>query len=404
MEQSLILDGHPMPGVWRFYLPDPELLRLPRERQATCDRCRRAALGRCRSDCCCCTHLPRLPNTMIGLALEDSRAAAAVETLLGRGQLLPFGLVPTPSQHLAAAHDAAEGVFGQDPTRLCPFARVVDEPVPGVRCQLHPFRGSICASYFCAFDHGPAGEAFWGELQALVGQVESALAWWAMGRLGLDPARYRQALDSLADQVPAMAASDHEGWPAEARRLLWGDWLGRERLFFAGCARLLREHRDELFTLACDHPHAEAVAFERALYHATPEEHRQGEPPTESDVFLPVEAQWYRLQLAARNLWALPFGEGPVGIGASVTVAPNPQDDAASRLEADRPFVVESPAEPGERIFLTAAEAALLGLFTEPRELGEAVMDSPEADAVDDAREFLARMMRMGVLKQTTIS
>ncbi len=399
MEQPLILDGHPMPGAWRCYLPDLEALRLPRERLATCDRCYRAALGRCRPDCGCCTHLPRLPNTMIGLALEDPRCAGAVEPLLARGQLLPPGLVPTPRQHLAAARDAAEERFGQDPHRLCPFARVVDAPAAGVRCEIHPYRGSICASYFCAFDHGPAGEAFWREVQATVGAVESALAWWAMERLGLDPAGYRQAQNGLADQVPSMIAGADEGWPVAARRLLWGRWFGKERQFFTRCARLLRDHRHELFDLACAHPHAEAVAYERALFDATPAAHRQGAPPSEGDVFLPVETRWYRLQLASRNLWALPFGEGPVRLSPRVVLTPNPGDDAAARLAADRPFCVASPADPGERTFLTAAEAALLELFSSPRELGEAVLDSPEADAVDDAREFLSRMMRLEVLQ-----
>lgn len=399
--ETVTMGGHPMPGVWRFYLPEADSLRLPGEEPATCDDCFRAAMGGCRADCGCCTYFPQLPNTMVGLALQDPRSARVMAALIDQGHLLPGGLVASPRQYVEAVQAHAEGQFGLDPAQLCPFASPPGGPPGGlIDCAIYPYRNSICASYFCGFDHGEAGEQYWRCVQALVGQVESALSGWAMDQMGLSHGEYLARLDSLAPQVGALSADPSAGWPRQARQHLWGRWLGKEREFFAGCARHLRQHRRELYDIACAHPHVEATAYERALHDAVPARYRDEVPAVgEGDSFIPVEAAWYRLQLADRNLWALPFGEGRVALAPGVALEPNPRDDVASRRSAERPICVRTTtADVDACLFLTQEEADLLRLFYAPLVLGEQLFDSPEVEAVEDVRGFLARMMRQQIL------
>ena len=400
--ETFTMDGHPLPGAWRHYLPEAGAsLRLPGEGLATCENCYRADLGQFRADCRCCTYFPQLPNHMVGLALQDPRSAATLEALIDQGHLLPFGLVTSPQRYVAAVEAQANGLFGNAPKRLCPFARLATGGGPDswMDCTIHPYRNSICSTYFCAFDHGEAGEDFWYRVQAFAGHVESSLSQWAMGQMGLDHGQYLQRLDSLAGQVGQMSARSSAGWPRHARQLLWDHWFGQERAFFVGCAELLGQHRQELYDLACAHPYAEAITYERALRAALPASCRDDVPPVSGDPdgFLTVETLWYRLQLASRNLWSLPFGEGPVTLGPGVVLEQNPRDDVASLRAADRPLCVRT-ADAGVRLFLTQQQADLLGLFSTPEELGERVMDSPQVAAVEDARGFLACMLRQQIL------
>ena len=106
----------------------------------------------------------------------------------------------------------------------------------------------------------------------------------------------------------------------------------------------------------------------------------------------PIDTLWYELQLGARRLWALPFGEGAVCLAPGTVILENPPSLAGAR---GRPARVVSGELP---LFLLAEEAALLRTLDAPRRLDEAFFGSPEVAAVDDARGFLARCMRRGVV------
>lgn len=374
-------------------------LRLPDERLASCDDCYKAALGHYRDDCRCCTCLPQMPNFMLGLALDDPRSADRVRRQIRLGNALPLGLVSSPRRYLAAVQSQARGQFGQLPAELCPF---VERET--FHCTVYPYRNSICSTFFCVHDHGPAGAEYWDRVQALAGHMESSLAQWAMGRAGLKHGRYLSRMNSLAADVPELARRESMAWPAEALKHLWGPLLGQQEAFFKACAEQVMARRSELYTLACAHPFAEAVEYEAALSQAIPDQYCDDSPAEagEPGQFLPIETLWYQLQLATRNLWALPFGEGPVVLSPRMALGPNPGDDVLARRASDRPWCVHGPgADPGQevRLFLSAAEAALLRLFEQPRVLGEALLERAEVEAVDDARGLMARWVRWGVLE-----
>lgn len=381
-----------LPGIWRYLLPEDALwLRFPGERWSSCDDCYRAALGECRDDVRCCTYLPPLPNFMLGLALMDPASAEVVGQIIDRGQTLPQGLAPTPEQFRTAVETNAAELFGLDAALVCPFMRVADHG-----CAVHAFRNSICATYFCEHDHGEQGQDYWDAVQALVGLAESVVAQWAMTEVGVDAAEHCARLDGLAQRVDALSAP--EGWSDEAREVLWGQWLGRERAFFEACAQQVMARRDELYAIACATPLRESRAFERAVYAWIPKT-LQGElPPLSEGEPVPIEAHWYSLQLKTRQLWELPFNEGALVLAPDAAIAPNPRDDDASRLRGAWPEMVSSGD--GKRLYLSADEARALVLFSAPQVLGEALFARPEIEALDDARRLLAECLRRGVLVQ----
>ncbi len=385
------LFGHSMPGFWRYALPEEmQWMKLPKERWATCDDCFRAAMGDCREDCRCCTYFPQLPGFAVGLALKDASARPRMLQLVQAGHTLPQGLWATPQRVGAAAQAQADDHFGQRPEMICPF---LDSTT--LNCHIYPYRNSVCSTFFCENDHGEAGADAWGNVQILVGRVETALGQWAMQQAGLDCEAYLHRLDELAGDLGSWAAA--EAWPESARRHLWRDWYGREVEFFELCAEQVMTHRTRLFEIACSQPLLEARLFEEAVRQGIPEPARSEVPATSEGEPAPVEAIWYRIQLDHRNLWHLPFNDGEFVLGSKVEFHRNKGGDRRAQLCGTEPWVVGLG---DERIFIGEAEAKVLRLFESPRSFGEALMQAPEVEALDDARAFLAQCLRRDILVQ----
>jgi len=383
------LGSHAFPGAWRYMLPeDFQWLRVPRERLATCNACYEVARGEYHDDCRCCMHFPQVPNFMLGFALRDAGSRPYVQAQIEQGHALPQGLVATPLQFRAAVEAYANDRFGKVPSMVCPFV----EP-SSFNCRIYPYRNSICSTFFCSHDHGEVGGTYWDRVQGFVGLIETVLSQWAMGEVGLPSKEYISRLDAWADRIPETFDTSTKAWSPAVREQLWGDWLDRESDFFRACADVVEGRRTELYELACEQPYLEALVFERGVRDWIPEEIRDDVPyvAEEQGMTEPLPSLWYKLQLANRQLWELPFNEGHVVLSEKATI----EVDHLPVHGKNTPFVVRL----GDiRLDLSDEDAVLLRLFATAQVLGEALFARPEVEGHDDPRGFLAQCLRSGIL------
>lgn len=388
---------HALPGIWRHMLPeDLAWLELPDESKTDCANCNMVACGRYESVTRCCTYYPETANFMLGLGLFDDEAGRAVGELVEAGRVTPYGLVPSPQKYLEVMSLYADDRFGRRAEMACP---VLDTKTGS--CRIHAVRSSVCSTFFCRNDAREQGAEFWDQLQAMVAQVESALSQWCMDELGLAHAAYVRTLDEAAQDLPALSDPGSSAWSEAALAMMWGSWRGRELEFLRGCAELVAQHAEQLFDIARDQPAREALVYEARLRAFVPERdrHEAHVLATHNSERRPIDDDWHMVQVRAKKLWALPFGEAPVVLSPETRLADNPRDDAWSRHVA-QPHMVETRNAQGQRVreFIDAQQLALLQLFVAPQRLGEALLERPEIRAVDGARKFLAQCLRCGVL------
>ena len=395
--QLLQMGNHRMPGIWRYLFPeDFDQFKLPAERHATCDDCYKVKLGEYRDDCRCCTYFPELVNFMLGLALKsDSRDA--VLPLVQKRYVLPFGLVPTPLRYHRTITAYSGERFGKEKWMVCPFV----EPST-FHCGIYPFRNSICSTFFCTNDHGKTGANFWNRAQDLVGLVETSLAQWCMDEVGLPHETYCAQLDRLSADVASMTEPDTLAWSEHVYATLWGDWYRKEVEFLEACAQQVMDHRDNLYEIARMQAGSDALEYEQNVRRLIPDEqlHEAPELADENTEHRPIGSSWYKLQLAERQLWELPFQEGLVRLSETIEIIDNPRDDQWSEASPE-PFMVRSTGpKPKIRELFGAGEIDLLRVFEQPRVFGEELFERGEMDRVDAPRGFLARCLRLGILTE----
>lgn len=387
-----------LPTLFRFLLPeDFRLLHLPKEKIADCDHCPKVMSGEYRADCRCCTYFPQVPNFQIGLALKNPDTRPHVDAVIAAGHVLPTGMQMTPSHYYTSLSAYAAERFGQNEGMRCPF---IDQ-ASGL-CKIHAYRNSVCATFFCEHDHAAAGAAYWNRVQTLLGQIELAVGQWAMKTAGMDLDAYIRRLNQSADKLPLSSGDSPNVWSEAFRRHLWGERFGDEAAFLEACADAVMTHRDSLYEIACNQPLRLAFEFEKAVEAAAPEDCRDEMQrlPGEQAEPMPVSDLWYKLQLATRKLWDLPFNEGTVVQSPAVRIAANPKNDTLSRHHQAKPFVLTMDEKDGPWFprFLSAKEAAVLALFQEPQIMGEALLENKMVSSLEDPRAFLAECLQSGVL------
>jgi len=178
---------------------------------------------------------------------------------------------------------------------------------------------------------------------------------------------------------------------------MWGDLRGREAEFFTRCADLVLDHRDELYSIACDTRLRQAIGFEQAVEEWIPADIRSFVPAIAQDEYgvEPIPSLNYKLQLATRSLWQLPFGEGPVALAPGVSITPNPLDDPVSMAHGAQPHMARLHKD---RSFLDPREVQALRLFERPRCIDEHLLERPEITALPRPRESLAIWLRQELL------
>src|SRR5262245_45338172 len=105
----------------------------------------------------------------------------------------------------------------------CPHYR---EDIGG--CGVWRHRSATCSTWYCKYDRGAVGMAFWDPLRDLLKAAEEALARWCLLELELDA----DALDGLTPErgeKPSPSAPDLDGAADPTRYgAVWGQWHGRE--------------------------------------------------------------------------------------------------------------------------------------------------------------------------------
>ncbi len=391
--KTLELGGHLFPGIWRHLLPEEFRWQTPpREHRSTCADCYMVTVGDFAAACQCCTYSPQIPNFLIGMALKDPASRDTMMRRIEAGGALPREMVNAPVRfrRFLALHE--EGRFGRDVSAACPFF-----DLETTDCRIYPYRNSVCSTFICAHDHGEDGEYYWERLQQLVGHLEQAVAQWAMGEMGYDHDEYVRRLDALADRVELCSDPESGDWSPVALDALWGERRGREIEFFVGCADAVLANREDLVEIAGSTRIRQAIVFERAVKAWIPEELQHQVPTIADDEYgaEPIPSLTYKLQLATRTLWQLPFGEAPVALAEGVEILENPGDDPVARANRTRSHVASVG---GERVFFHPIEAAALRLFEEAQPVDERLLDRPEITALPHPRETLAAWLRRGLL------
>jgi len=384
----LRLGPHTVPGIWRHILPPGALaLRPPEERRATCGDCPRVATAGYRPDYRCCTYFPRVPNFLLGLALDTRLGAEALREVRTTPFLLPEGFTPSPRQWADFLEDVGLGEYGKSTRVLCPFLA----PKSGL-CQIYAFRNAACSTFFCHHDHGRRGERFWEALQTLVTQVEMALAQWTLSQVGFDFDAYIRRLNSLAPHIREVFDSRTGAWTEAARRVAWGDHHGRELEIYHACAQLVRTRQDELWQLANTVELVEAARFENAALQLVAPEHQdqiEDDYDPELEPIRPAEL-WRTVQRQHRNLWRLP-GKA-VKLAPEVTLAATPERDALILSYRGG----RSAARTSEPISVREAEA--LGLFRRKARLTPAFLQRVELASGRNPAQFVAEWLGKQVL------
>lgn len=220
---------------------------IPEETLATCDNCamltEQAATSATgisfRPETKCCTYLPELANFQVGGILRDQDPASqegreTVEERISRGVgVTPLGL--KQDRRFLALYGASRNAFGRNLTLRCPHL------LKDGRCGVWQNRESTCATWFCKHRRGATGFAFWNALRGLLKSVEQSLALWCVLKVGISPDCLNQLFPTQRGSKPGEISAEEldQDSPGPAQKVLWGDWLGREKEFYFACAALV---------------------------------------------------------------------------------------------------------------------------------------------------------------------
>jgi hypothetical protein len=237
-----------LPPLYAKWMDDLLRSPIPHETRATCDDCAMCAPEGERSGngtlyfspvTKCCTYQPKLPNYLVGRALEDpdfafSAGRKTLEKRIDDG----VGVTPLGLQQSAVfdvLYRNGSDAFGRASALRCPH--YLEEA--GGRCGVWRHRNSICATWFCKHERGALGLAFWHRMRDLLMAIETALSTWCVLESDLEP-ESQEALfpgQGRPGSPPSLSAADMDlRVEPQAADRLWGRWRGRERDFYRECA------------------------------------------------------------------------------------------------------------------------------------------------------------------------
>lgn len=308
----------------------------------------------------------------------------------------------TPQQWIDYLADVQHDRFGKSEKVLCPM---LDRPT-GL-CQVHAFRNSVCSTFFCLKDHGSIGDSFWGKVQTLGSQVETALVQWALREAGFDMEAYIKRFNRLSSRVRHSADAATGGWLPEIQQELWGDWADRKIDLFLATAQLVSTHRESLWDIANGQDIVEASKFDQAMVRMVPKELEDqvddGDWEEGGETVYPREL-WRRCFQTYQRLWSLNFGS--YQWAKRVKIRENSHQSSEEIYYQQQPYYIEfrtnsRSAEVEGRRFITAQEKDLLDEFVDGAILGWELLSQEKIKAHPDARGFFAEMIASRVLIKT---
>jgi Fe-S-cluster containining protein len=363
LDKPHFLGKHLVPGVWRHFFPEDFLhFKFPEERFANCAKCPMVVSDGFNPVYKCCTHIPRVPNFLLGLALLDPNSAALIENMIANGFATPEGTVVTPGQARAALAQNAAGNFGKKLDARCDFLDVKTG-----RCGIYLYRNSVCSTFFCKSDLDSAGVEFWERVQGMAGQVETALSQWAMEEAGVDVVPYFKRFDQLS-QGMIEGKTDSWNWSEHDRSILWGEWYGKEKEFYIKCAEMIRENRNELYEIACNVPILEPELYESRFRDSlTPELRKELDEEMSKGSPVPVENLWYKLNLSHRNLWRLPEPGEKFILNAELTISENTGETEIDAHHHQYPYILVLRGSAERKFYASSDEHEFLMQFKTPK-------------------------------------
>jgi len=237
-----------MPALTRAWLPDFFDRPAPPEKRATCDSCAMCARPDSptssaargipatyfRPEVKCCSYHPTLPNYLVGAALRDSspdfaRGRERLRKKIAARVGVTCTWLAAPRKYLVLYEAARDSSFGRSESLLCPY---FDREASN--CSIWPYRESVCATFFCKYEAGAAGQLFWRAWKRYLSHVEVSLARYAATAVrGTPPPadlpRTQLTQEDLEDKPPTDA--DYTSY--------WRPWVGREEPFYIECASVV---------------------------------------------------------------------------------------------------------------------------------------------------------------------
>lgn len=360
-----------LPPIYKDLL-SPELEKpAVKETRADCANCQMCNQGTMpaeaeavyfRPDTKCCTYHPSIPNYLVGAILRDGAPdmqegkRRIKERIASRIGVYPYSLAP-PAKFLLL-YDASRGSsFGRSTTLKCPY--LTDAGL----CSVWRHRETICSTFYCKYDGGEAGVAFWKTWKAYLQHVESSLAVWSsksMARDLVNPPleKTKLTLEDLEDKPPKDAL--YASW--------WGSWVGREEEYYVACYNKVRNLSKKDFAKLVDETPKgkQLLADFRTRYAAL------------STPFLPE-----RLAVNTR------MRRLPVADGMAITTPYNPYDsmilekelfEVLEKITYDKPLA-DTRAELAEKEGIELADELLVHLVR------HGVLVGPPTDVKDDKKD-----------------
>lgn len=194
----------------------------------------------------CCTFEPFVPNFFVGLLLEEeSRFPEAVSVIrrkiASREYALPIGLVPRLGFQVEF-NSRGEGEFGNREDWLCPYYRRETES-----CGIWKYRGSVCTTFYCRSDAGPAGLRFWEKLSGYLSYAEMTLLEEALVNLDFSPRQISACLDYVNRREASAREIGNPSLPLAKWKELWNGYDSEIESFYRKCAREVRAFDRERF-------------------------------------------------------------------------------------------------------------------------------------------------------------
>jgi hypothetical protein len=189
----------------------------------------------------CCTYTPDLPSYAVGGILADTTAETRwareviAARIAARAGVTPLG-IRRPARDQKAydrlVGDGGQG-FGRAPELRCSYYLAVE----GGLCGIWRHREAICATWFCKYERGLAGKAFWRATQGLMRIVEQSLTAFVLEELA--PGGRARELTIFLELAGGGRPELLEDCHPEVHAALWGRWAGRERAYYLEAARLV---------------------------------------------------------------------------------------------------------------------------------------------------------------------